>query len=397
MIAARVATRTSLGLVALWALSCTYSSSRPNQPATYGTAPVYGSPPPYGAPPVYGAPQPQPAPGPAQPGVVYPGPVTTQGPRPAPAGAPAPVPAAPPAPSPVPQQAPAQVPQTTSLPSVTVGSFDADGSIAQATMRATAPSVIAELVAALPQQSASRVQGIPVSVIDDPKEVNAFAGCNQSGGAYMGITSPLLLIAARTSEAKAFDEIYGTSKYNELAGAIAAQVRAQKAVQGAAPGFLPLPQALDPRKLSRQKFLFDEQIAFVLGHELAHHYRGHTGCANGANQNAGLGPQDIGRVLSHAVPVFNQPNEIEADIQGTYNILDAGARRGQAGAWTEEGGIMTMNFFGRLQSLGVETVLLGFLMTHPAPQLRQPIIQNSAQQWRSNGGRAPTFPFPLPF
>ena len=136
------------------------------------------------------------------------------------------------------------------------------------------------------------MKGIPLQVIEDPKEVNAFAGCSQKGGAFMGITAPLLLIMARTSEARAFDELYGTGKYAELSNGIATEVKAQKTVSGPPAGFLPLPQALDPRKLARQNFLFDEQVAFVLGHELAHHYRGHTGCANGAS-TSGITPQDV--------------------------------------------------------------------------------------------------------
>jgi hypothetical protein len=259
-------------------------------------------------------------------------------------------------------------------------------------MRQQPPQVIAELITALPDASRAKVQGIPLQTIEDPKQVNAFAGCTQQGTPFMGITAPLLLIMARTSETRAFDEIAGTAKYNELANGIANEVKAQKAVVGPPPGFLPLPQALDPRKLARQKFLFDEQVAFVLGHEMAHHYRGHTGCANGAANSNAVTPQDIGRLLSSTVPLFNQPNEIEADVQGTFNVLDDGARR-QGGRFTEEGAQMVLDFFSRLQSLGVETVVLGFLMTHPPPQVRLPIVNGAAQQWRANGGRAPTFPF----
>jgi hypothetical protein len=262
-------------------------------------------------------------------------------------------------------------------------------------MRQRPATVIAELISALPETSKAKVKGIPIQVIEDPKEVNAFAGCSQKGGAFMGITAPLLLIMARTSEARAFDELYGTGKYTELSNGIASEVRAQKAVSGPPAGFLPLPQALDPRKLARQNFLFDEQVAFVLGHELAHHYRGHTGCANGASTSS-ITPQDVGRVLSSTVPLFNQPNEIEADVQGTWNLLDTGSHR-QGGNWTEEGALMALDFFTRLESLGVETVLLGFLLTHPLPQFRLPIVQNAAAQWRNNGGKAPTFPFQLPF
>jgi hypothetical protein len=274
-----------------------------------------------------------------------------------------------------------------------MGSFDATGSTSAAFMRQEPGAVIAELIAALPDATRAKVQGIPLQVIEDPKEVNAFAGCSKSGGAFMGITMPLVLIAARTSEARAYDEIFGTQKYGELASGFATEVRAQKTVSGPPAGFLPLPQALDPRKLARQKFLFDEQLAFVLGHELAHHYRGHTGCANGA-ASGGVTAQDVGRLLSSTVPLFNQPNEIESDLQGTFNVLDAGSRR-PAGKYTEEGAQLVLDFFGRLQSLGVEAIVLGFLMTHPPPQLRLPIVQNAAQQWRANGGRAPAFPFQL--
>jgi hypothetical protein len=273
-----------------------------------------------------------------------------------------------------------------------LGSFDASGSTSAAFMRQEPGAIIAELIASLPDVTRSKVQGIPLQVIEDPKDVNAFAGCSKAGTAFMGITMPLVLIAARTSEARAYDEIFGTAKYNELAAGFASEVRGQKTVSGPPAGFLPLPQALEPRKLARQKFLFDEQLAFVLGHELAHHYRGHTGCANGTS--GGVTPQDVGRLLSSTVPLFNQAGEIEADVQGTFNVLDAGARRSN-GRFTEEGANLVLDFFSRLQSLGVETIVLGFLMTHPPPQLRLPIVQNAAQQWRSNGGRAPVFPFQL--
>jgi len=226
--------------------------------------------------------------------------------------------------------------------------------------------------------------------------VNAFAGCNKSGQAFMGITAPLLTLAEGGSEAKAFDEISGTARYDQYAGEVANRVRSGQAVPVL--GGLPFPGALDGRKLARQKYLFDEQVAFVLGHELAHHYRGHTGCANGAN-TTGVSGEDVARVLSGAVPLFNQPIEIEADMYGTTDTMDAGARR-QGGTWTEEGAMMTLNFFARLQSFGVETVVLGFLNTHPPPQIRIPVVQNTAANWkrqRAGGATGPSTPSPFPF
>lgn len=263
-------------------------------------------------------------------------------------------------------------------------------------IRNEAKIVLDALVAALPADAKARVQGIPLAVIEDPKEVNAFAGCDKQGRAYMAITAPLLTLQAATSEAKAYDELYNANTYEDYVNTVASTVRAGQPVRGITPGKHPLPNALDPRKLSRQKFLFDEQVAFVLGHELAHHYRGHTGCANGGT-STGVTSEDVGRLLSYAVPVFNQPLEVEADVHGVRNTLDAGARQ-QGAAWTEAGALMTLDFFNRLTQFGPEVLLLGFLQTHPHPTFRIPIVQTTAQQWRQSGGQpAGTTPFPFPF
>lgn len=253
--------------------------------------------------------------------------------------------------------------------------------------------VVAELIAALPDGSRAKVANMPTIVIEDPKEVNAFAGCNKGGAAFVAITTPLLTFHARVAEARAFDELFQTSHYEAFVRGIAGEIRKGQAIVGPPPGTLPAPQALDPRKLARQKHLFHEQLAFVLGHELAHHYRGHTGCV--ASSSTTVAAEDIARVLSDAVPFLNQPNEIDSDVQGVHNLLSAGAKR-QEGAWTEAGALMTLDLFSRLSSLGIDNVLLGFLMTHPPPQLRIPIVQNAASQWRSSGGKPSAFPFPFP-
>lgn len=283
----------------------------------------------------------------------------------------------------------------TGLPAPPIGSFDPAGSMTGTFIRNEAKTVLDALVAALPDGERARVQGIPLAVIEDPKEVNAFAGCDKTGKAFMAITAPLLTLQAATAEAKAYDELHGTKTYEEYATSVAGQVRGGQAVQGLPPGKHPLPNALDPRKLSRQKFLFDEQVAFVLGHELAHHYRGHTGCAMGGTSGA-ITSEDIGRLLSNTVPIFNQPLEVEADVNGVRNTLNAGTRQ-QGGAWTEEGALMTLDFFNRLSTFGPEVLLLGFLQTHPHPTFRIPIVQTTAQQWRQSGGQPGTTPFPFPF
>src|SRR5690606_4299127 len=52
-------------------------------------------------------------------------------------------------------------------------------------LRSRAQVVIQELIAALPQNYKSRVQGIPLVVDDTVGEVNAFAACTAGGKALM--------------------------------------------------------------------------------------------------------------------------------------------------------------------------------------------------------------------
>jgi hypothetical protein len=147
----------------------------------------------------------------------------------------------------------------------------------------------------------------------------------------------------------------------------------------------------DARVLARQHQVFDEQVAFVLGHELGHHHLGHLPCTAGSDP---LGAGEAARILSSQVPLFNQPNEIAADLAGTYNLLDAGRARQARGlaGWNEGGGLLTMRFFAGLGQLSPADILTSFERSHPPPQLRTPIIQQAAGAWRSTGGN----PFPVP-
>jgi hypothetical protein len=280
------------------------------------------------------------------------------------------------------------------------GSYDAGGTLTPAFVRQEARAIYNELVAALPERDRQQVQAIPFSVLENPVEVNAMAGCSR-GSPFVGITAALLIIEGATAETRAYDELASTNRHNDYLTDVARLVRARGALSPLLPGYLAGPMALDPRKLARQRFLFDEQVAFVLGHELAHHYRGHTGCANGGGGGGGGQPgvEDLVRVLSHAAPPFNQPLEAEADMYGVYTVMDAGRAR-QGGTWTEEGATMTLEFFDRLTGMGVEQVALAFLRTHPLPAIRRPIVQMAAQQWRTSGrpsGNPGGLPIPLPF
>jgi len=244
-------------------------------------------------------------------------------------------------------------------------------------LRQSAQGILAELTGALPDVARARVDGIPLVVDDTPGDVNAFAAC-ASGRSLMAVTDGLLEIMAGLAAASAHDEVFGTTKTDEYIRSIAQNLKPGRPVPR--PGLLPATTQSDGRKVQRQHVLFEEELAFVLGHELAHHHLGHLPCTGKAGP---LNTGELARVLASNVPLFNQPNEAAADLAGTTNVLDAGARRSGA-RWSEAGGLLTMRFFAGLE--GTLPLLLAFQQSHPPPQLRIPLIRQSANYWRQTGG-----------
>jgi hypothetical protein len=247
-------------------------------------------------------------------------------------------------------------------------------------LRRRAEQILAELVAVLPPQQMARVNGIPLVVDSTPGEVNAFASCSGSRSA-MAISDGLLQIQSQLARFRAYDELAGSNKVGEYIGVIARGARAKQALPEVPAGFADPRFDLDGRKIARQYQVLDEQIAFVLGHELGHHYLGHLPCTAGG----GLSLSELSAVLSNAVPAFNQPNELAADMVGINNTLNLGRRR-QDYHLTEGGALLTMQFFSGLDQLTPGDVLFGFERSHPPPQVRTPVIQQTAATWRATGG-----------
>ena len=257
-------------------------------------------------------------------------------------------------------------------------------------LRATAQGILAELVAALPAAQQGRVAGIPMVFDPEPGEVNAFAACTQQGRSLMAISDGLLDVAAHLAQAAANDEFFGTRKVDEYVALLARHQAPGQPLLRPAAGFFDPSHALDARRIARQHALFEEQVAFVLGHELAHHYLGHLPCtASGA---FAVTASELNAALSGAVPLLNQPNELASDVAGTNNVLRAGARRTTGNRWTEGGGLLTMRFFIALEQLTPADVVFAFERSHPAALIRQPVIQQTAATYRATGG-ATLFPF----
>jgi hypothetical protein len=245
-------------------------------------------------------------------------------------------------------------------------------------LRQQAQTILNDLVAALPDSSRARVQGIPLVVDDTPGEVNAFAACSDSH-AIMAITDGLLEITAWLAQTAAADQVFGGNKTDEYIQFIATHLQQGKPIPRPA-NLLTAAVQTDGRKVQRQHVWFEEEVGFVLGHELAHHHLGHLPCTG---QPGLFGAGDLLRTLSQNVPLFNQPNESAADLAGTTNLLDAGRRRSVP--WNEEGALLTMRFFQGLD--GGFNLIVAFQQSHPAPSIRIPLIQQSANYWRSTGGQ----------
>jgi hypothetical protein len=355
---------TSHLLIFLFPLSLAACPDNSAPPTTAQNQP----PPPYGAPP-YGQPP-------------YPYGQSPYQPLPPPYGQPPNGQPQPPGPNP-----PAPGPQRPILPPL----------IGPVAWQAEAQAVVSELKAALPQgaplfpglpvlpgPNRDVVANVPLVFDPNPNEVNAFAGCDDGGAPFIAGTVGLLFAVDGIAQTKATDELFGTQTYDAYTNAVTPQLVSQQGGNAALPPNIIPPQlVVDARRLSRAHEMFDEVIGFTFGHELAHHYWQHTGCAHGQGPSS---PPDVGllgRLGSQMLPTFNQPNETTADEWGTINILDAGrARASQAYRWNEEGGLWLLDFFARMERAAGGNPLLGFLRSHPNPGLRIPVVQAWAATWR---------------
>jgi hypothetical protein len=242
---------------------------------------------------------------------------------------------------------------------------------------------LAELVAALPANYQSQVKSIPLSQDATVGEINAYAAC-ENGTAKLAITDSLLEIEAYLAQLRAIDEQYGSRKVDGYAIMLVRNVKPGQPVPRPQAGWIDPGQNADGRKIARQHVLFDEQLAFVLGHELAHHYMGHLGCTGSGAFGPSIPGIDQGvHLLQGLVPVFNHYNEGQADTYGTYNLLSAGAQR-QGAHWNEEGAILTLDFFAHFES-NPAAPIMSLLHSHPdSAMVRKPVVQMAANQWRQS-------------
>jgi Zn-dependent protease with chaperone function len=274
------------------------------------------------------------------------------------------------------------------LPALPPVAYDPINAIDLAFLRTRAQAALAELVQNLPPLQQARVNGIPLVPDDEVGEVNAFAACTAGGKSLMAVSDGMLDVTAHLAQARAIDELFGQRKVDEYVAFVARNQRPKQPLVRPPPGFFDPNQTVDGRKVQRQHQVLDEELAFILGHELAHHYLGHLPCTAG-NVTA----SEVAHVLSGVIPALNQPNELAADMAGVNNVLTTGSHR-QAYRYTEVGALLTMQFFGGLDQLSAVDIVFGFERSHPPPAVRIPVIQQTAATFRATGGQGlPIFGF----
>jgi hypothetical protein len=238
-----------------------------------------------------------------------------------------------------------------------MGSLDA--------LHAMAQKTLAALVGALGETKRQAVENVTLDFEGGLADVNAYATCTGYDRPVVIVTDGLLEILRQLALARATDEIFGTDRMDKYE-------RWSLTHHGEVP---PVDHLFgdDPRASELAWSLVVDELAFVIGHELAHHYLGHIGCHR----------NDAGQLALHIVPLFGQAAELAADANGVMNTLEVGRDK----EWTEDGAIVVMQFFRSQQT--IEGVVLAFIETHPLAEIRLPTITATADLWRATGGRLP--------
>jgi len=253
-------------------------------------------------------------------------------------------------------------------------------------IRSRALELHRELVSTLPDSARQRVAKIPLMFDPQPGEVNAYAACADTGPILV-VTEELLRIAAELSRARAVDERYGTQKGAEYSALLAQSLRPNQQLSPPPAGFYTQAQVADGSLLPRQHRVFDEMVAFVVSHELAHHYLGHLPCSAGDLRSV----SEVANLATGVIPPLNQPNELAADSYGVQALLRSTSAHPQE-PWTEVGALALMSFFQIIESRSQFEILFAFQATHPPATLRAPLIQQVANQVRSGWFTLPVLP-----
>jgi hypothetical protein len=257
----------------------------------------------------------------------------------------------------------------------------------QVWMHAETERVMRQLVTSLGDNPRAEVDGVTLETMDMPGVVNAFAGCEGPGHPIVGVTDEMLTIMAHLAAARASEDLFDVDATNAYTEWMFAH-QAEHAALVEPPDGREDPRIRDDRdKIALQHLIFDEEVGWVIGHELAHHYLGHTRC----NDDGGL--VDGVRALAMAiVPAFKQPDELAADAAGIDLVLNT-ARRTNA-PYSERGALLVMTFFARTHPITAQEIVFLFAITHPPSEIRVPALRAVTAAWFLTNGHLPIIPVP---
>jgi len=240
--------------------------------------------------------------------------------------------------------------------------------------------ILGELVAALPGWAHDKVENVELRF--GGVGVNAYASCAGLGQPSVTLGDDLLHVMAQLARARAAEEVFSVDATRAYFEWMAAHARKDGELAVPPEGRDDPLRRIDKRKLTRQHELFDEGVAWVIGHELAHHYLNHLVCDGDGGIVA-----ETRHAAQAIVPAFHQVDELAADASGMTNVLRA--RREQRGA------LLLLEFFAHMHRIGVPDIVFAFALTHPPAQLRIPHLKGVVASWHlSNGAWPPSVPYP---
>ena len=242
--------------------------------------------------------------------------------------------------------------------------------------------IMAELIAALPAYYRNRVADATLDF--DAGAINAYASCRMHGPTVT-LTDELLHVMAQLARARALEEEFDVDATRVYMRWMAEHQTSDGALAVPPEGRDWIARRLDRQKLTRQHQIFDEGIAWVIGHELAHHYLNHLSCDGDGGVIV-----DIHHATEMIIPAFHQPDELAADSAGIANTLAAGRQR-KGYAWTQHGALLLLEFLRIVD----DTNALPLERTHPPAIVRIPILKGATATWYiGNGAIPPAIPYP---
>jgi hypothetical protein len=228
-----------------------------------------------------------------------------------------------------------------------------------------------------------KVEGIYAAFDPTPTDVIALAACDDDGDPVVVLSDPFLSLVDSVAEARAIDDVFGTSKVQDYAVFLA-----RKQSSGARPlpppaGLFEAAQTADPRVKARFVERRDEALGAVVAHEIAHVVQEDLKCPHPT------AAREIGDtiwtaqearaaidVASHGV--YAAHRVLAADAMAADLLLASGASRDPT---AEEAYVAVLTVFDHLP-MSAYARLHQVPGTMTAGSVRTSLVRAAAKHWR---------------